>query len=61
MIGKKVSLFVPRIRNEGTYATHIVIPESAVSIWPDEANLEQVSCSVVNPMTVVGFSKLVKK
>jgi NADPH:quinone reductase-like Zn-dependent oxidoreductase len=60
MIGKKVSISAPKEKNDGTYSTHMLVPSNSAIIWPDIYDLKQISCSNVNPLTVIGFKNLIK-
>lgn len=59
MIGKKVSVFAPKNGNDGTYATHLLAPTSTTIVWPDNVDLRQIACSIVNPLTLIGFKQLI--
>lgn len=59
MIGKKVAVSSPKDSRYGTYATYLLAPKKAVIVWPNEVDLRQIACSIVNPLTIVGFKHLV--
>lgn len=61
MKGKKVSMLVPSVFKDGTYSTHLKIPKQYVSVWPEESDDRQMANSMINPLTVLGFKRIIEK
>lgn len=58
MIGKKVGVSDPKDSPFGTYGTHLLSRIESTIIWPDDVDLRQAACWIVNPFTAFGFKTI---
>ena len=59
LLGRVVS--VRSAIDNGTYASHILLPRQNLVVWPKGTNPINVACAIVNPLSAIGMLSRINK